>query len=639
MRTSTKFYNDFFEQEMTQEILDRVETMFKELSSSLDAKLGGNLEQKKMCLSPTEFLRQFKTVYDLPLQGFVGFQEGLLLDFLEKQSVENASQIIILTKCFHLLADWLHLMFYHQNVYYQNGFSSESLLKPVMLGSFFNNHFYAIRKTILDIWKDILYGTGSTSEFILVLDILKNHNSQYIIDRFLPELQDLVVQSFKIQSEYSFMEEVVEFIERIDSVLKLPCFLNTLFYEGFMEKFRWHWILPRDLGLRDKWIRAIEKRQKTRWYVVYKFVGITGKNNDRWWKDHSTHFSKKWRFSSLEEILSDVNFQKYCISQIETEKLNWHSILDNDLACLFRTRTELYSHLVLEIDRGLRNHQEGIIEKWKVLLEYCQDRELFCRLYQEKLRERLIGFDADPDLDGEANQLNQLEVFCGRSFLLNLRLMVTDTRKADKGHDIKVFVISRVGWGIDSNPFRHVETPSYLDGNIQLNSIRIEHLYHLGDVVLTAEYKGERSQIQMYPIQAIALLSLQRENKKIVGIEEVYEGLERDGLLFKREEEWKIRPQLPSVQKCSKWIWKQDTTIKKETSCGFVLEDFHIDAMITRHLKKHRTVHHGSLMQVLGFRFPEVIGTTRFKNRIHELMEREYIRRAESDPSVYEFIP
>ena len=63
-----------------------------------------------------------------------------------------------------------------------------------------------------------------------------------------------------------------------------------------------------------------------------------------------------------------------------------------------------------------------------------------------------------------------------------------------------------------------------------------------------------------------------------------------------------------------------------------------MDAFIVRHMKHYRSVSHESLMNVLTDRFPEIEEKLLFKQRIHDLIGKDYIQRSDQDQSIYEYV-
>lgn len=641
---SWKKINSENKMENTDLLWVQIEPFFQNQMKRIQENIKGEKKESKDFL-PEDFHGLYEMVYEATKNwswsdsSQIVFKEyQWLSDFLEKQTLENPDQLQKIHQGFHLLADWLYLLFYHQNKKHFQFFSTQCVFASNLFGMFLEKNQEWILAQLLDLWK-ILCEDPSSISYISSFKTIWKICQDSSIPLILNLRMELIIESlvFIKKSQREGKDFILDTIKSFHHCRKI---FDTLwednYHEQFIEMFREICMESLELDTKALWITVLEE-QSDKWEDLFEFLAIY-ENNEVWWNYHSTHFRQKWKSCSFEQMVEEIYFQWKCMEKLEENypHAHWRHILTLDTEAIWCYRKDLYEHCNLALHKNILERKET--EPFLKVAYYCKEKEVFCSIYQTYLRQRLIGtLGFEPNLLRELYNLKLLEIYFGKSMLLNLFLMVKQREKA-QNENANVFFFSKFAWGIEKNPYEHIPIPEFLQIEKKDYSFKVESFLQYGSATLTAYLGKEQRDVLMFPIQAFIITRIQKKQPFIEGIDEIYLGLEKDGLICKNaSNQYVLSEGLPTIQQCSLWDPPKAKTPSVEEKV-FVLEDFHIDAFIIRHLKTHKKVHHDSLLKLCGMRFPQVETSCRFKKRIEDLINKDYIERFSEDSSVYVYL-
>lgn len=614
--------------------LDKVKTFFSQFSKEVKIKLKkGSVTYS---FSKTEWERLHEMLYQETRKSkdteyLVRFQHDILLEFLEDEfeTLENFFRIF---DGFHLLADTLHFLFYHANQRHFHFYSGNSVLSTYVMESYIEKHYELLTRESVQSFEDLLLGREKEKNKIALKKIWE------IFSRISPRLSN--------HFQYVLFDSVLRFIDPKQEDFEgiIACVRNVrkpfhLIWKpedwvNFLGVLRSRHIKGNKSNYTVKWIRAIESQHG--WEDIYEFIEIAGLQ-EIIWEAHKKHFLMRWKTFPFDDMVKEVEFQAECYEALSSHE--WKSSLHEVLSKIFVCRPDFDAFVIEKIHQSLlAGKGMGI---WKKYLAYRQDKDTWLNLYQSKLRERLLEiYDYSPNIEQEKQSLKELETFFEPTNLLNLKVMINNMDVCMK-EPVHVFVLNKFVWGITKNPFACVRLPSFLElKKIPNQMVRLEILFNMGSVVLRGKYERTSLDILMYPIQAVILLGIQNNEPEYENIEEVYEGLAKDGLIMKTNGKWRFCSEPPSIVKCSRWSEKvvEKKLNQVQTEHRIEPENFHLDAFLCRLMKNHRQLHHDELLHFFLERFPCLTkgGEEKFENRINNLMEREFICK---ENRVYNYIP
>lgn len=617
------------------EIWGLIEPHFQKLKISLSDKLRGkglhsfpftkegyNQVYKELYKKTNKiFQQESSTKHD-----WIRLQKEALESFFLLDDIYYTSSFtwIYIYDALSFLGDWLQLMLYPIN--YKFNISVQHICDDIY-SHFLNQKREVFQSVLYNQWSSIIKNFEITSIPVIfmrkMIGLCKKLDVELCIDIF-----ECTIQLFS--GEEKELEIVLERLERLRPIFHF--FFTNREWHIFLQKIRPIWMF--DEYSKHLWIKALSQFDEPKVFLLINYRSYFDNSID-FWKFYSNRLMEKWVNAKLSTILTDYQFQQKCISQIKPNQpiffqKEWETNSNNVLKQIFIKRKEFYKEIVENIQRDFD------FQKWMVFLPFLMEKELFLNEYHSLLRSRLLE-NENMDLKREYNCLEALQNYIERGSLLNFLLMVKETERVATGN-IRVYVISKIAWGIEKNPFSQVALPAFLEMSIPKESkLKIEHLLHLGSVLMKVVWGKKSKEIKMLPIQALILIHLQHKNKfDTKGLENVFASLEKDKLVTRKKETWILNSGLPSIDQCSA-IEEKELKPNNHINDENFVEDYHIDAKIMYWLKKEKQIHHSILINKLKEHFMKE-HVERFKKRIENLMEKEYLDRSEEDSCVYLYL-
>jgi hypothetical protein len=283
------------------------------------------------------------------------------------------------------------------------------------------------------------------------------------------------------------------------------------------------------------------------------------------------------------------------------------------------------------LDKKIRRGEGCGEEVW--IFEALADKDLFMDHYREAMKARLLE-NYDVPLSIEKAWIDTWRGRMGVAYVLHLGNMVYDIHHARErngaGARTTVSVLSAVSWRLSKEPSSIVyRVPALIRSDLDAflasysRDKRLDVIHALGTVVLRGFYDSGVYNLTMSPPQAMYLLDEAREDDGGGGYDEALrasciEVLDRSFVSARRN----IR--LPKVVRAS--TFTTATTTAYDRNHG-------IDAALVRIMKARRVVAHADLVALLDANVRQI------KQRIEDLIAREYISRDEADPKIYHYVP
>lgn len=556
-----------------------------------------------------------------------------IVRFLENQEMTCLYDILLVYKGLSLICRWFNIIFYH----------TQLLLNTDLIPSQFLTCFYLQKKQNILIelfseeWQKILEDRFVDKNRLQQICFMMNETSPSMVNTLTFLLSHQTIRFYKPIVENTSVQDYPALVVRIYNTQKE----QFQFYWGekktkfFIQLLTRVWILPfieQQTNPFQVWFDAIPHSDVRLLKDVATFYSLAG--IPTWWDSHSSYFSKRWNQIGFKELIHEIKLHEKLSKEVEI--LRWKLVLRNDINRLFQSKPDILYNIMEEIHFTIMKQEP--IEFWLNLIAFSSQKDVIFSLYHNYLKQRLFGEDCS--LEKEGDYIKDMRIFFGDSLCLNLNLMLKERIDVATNGCIDWIRISKVAWDM-KNPYSFVKPPAFLIFERDLpSSCKEEYLFHVGMVHLMYGYHPEQM-VKMLPIQALVLLSIQGDFEfEMKGLETVLTGLEKDGLIEKQQQQWKICSFLPRIKECSPIPTQISFTTVLSDQNGHVnvVEDFHVDAFLVSMLKKHKSLSHTHLLAQFKKHWDQ-LDTTLFKQRVHALIQREYIERDPAQPSVYRYIP
>lgn len=324
------------------------------------------------------------------------------------------------------------------------------------------------------------------------------------------------------------------------------------------------------------------------------------------------------------------------------------------------------------------------------LFSYLIDKDLFAEFYRKQLATRLLT-QRSASSDAEKSMIGKLKLLMGAQFTSKLEGMFNDMRNAQEhlvdfqnfrqqrhmaldGIDFTVQTLTTGFW--PSYPMDDLKLPSVLQGcldafrvyyDTKTNNRKLRWIHDLGVVTLGSNFAKRRLDLVVSTVQATILLQFQDGAADEFTIDELmrFTGLQPDvikqtlkslvsgkvkilvktpadgyatshrmrvNLAFQSAQ---IRVRVPNAI-------RKTTTKDRENASSAVQEDrkHAMEANIVRIMKARKTLTHMQLMtevsqQLMTFFSPD---PRAIKQRIEDLIQREYMKRDDDKSNVYHYL-
>lgn len=335
--------------------------------------------------------------------------------------------------------------------------------------------------------------------------------------------------------------------------------------------------------------------------------------------------------------------------------------------------------------------EEELEEKLKLCIElfcFMTDKDMFAEIYRDMLSKRLLNKRSVSN-DVEKSMIGRMKHICGAPFTSKLEGMLNDFAVGEDMHrefgehlakckteglalpyDFQVQVLTTGFW--PAQKLREINLPVAMSEGISVFSqwytARFNHrllkwVYTLGDVTIVGSYEKKKYNIVLTTIQGLVLMSFSGDSsvqsfedvKQRLGIAEV-EVLKRilhslscgkHKLLIKSptsksvstNDTFQVNPKFTEKLR----TFRVPMASLDDTNAAPAVHEsrgFAIDAAIVRIMKARRRLSHNDLINEVFHQLryfqpqPKMV-----KQRIEQLIEREYLKRDENDNKMYEYLP
>jgi len=351
----------------------------------------------------------------------------------------------------------------------------------------------------------------------------------------------------------------------------------------------------------------------------------------------------------------------------------------------FSSRGQLISILARAMDHELRvqNHattdsleENPRVESLLCLFEFLPDKDVFQAQYRHLLRLRLL--EGNVPLDYERTMLDMLRQKMGSSYILSLRTMVNDVQNhRDRGSSVfcgtmvDLMVISGIAWGASRETWQTLQYPGHLHQRIQSlheelggENKRFDMVTQWGKVTLRAHLSCHKyHDLNMSSLQAVVCMMLPRTESDLIENVFVHDTeREKQGhmvraalkslsgskfpLLIKdpKTDQWCLNTSMENRRRniVVPKVHLSSSITNSDSSSTTALEldrEMILDSIMMRIMKSRRTLEHSQLLmetrnQIQLFS-PEV---SMMKKRIQSLLERDYLRRDETQNHIYHYV-
>eukprot|EP00164_Ancoracysta_twista_P002994 GFYU01003990.1.p1 GENE.GFYU01003990.1~~GFYU01003990.1.p1 ORF type:complete len:730 (-),score=273.89 GFYU01003990.1:441-2630(-) len=327
---------------------------------------------------------------------------------------------------------------------------------------------------------------------------------------------------------------------------------------------------------------------------------------------------------------------------------------------------------------------EEVLDKVVRLFSYLSDKDMFVEYYRKQLAKRLLLQRYNDD--SERSMIQKLKVRCGTQFTSKLAGMITDMNLSKDmqnafanslsepmGYDVSVHVLTTGFWPTYKTD--GLILPQELTGAIEkfkaFYNSRTSHrtlrwIHAVGQVVLKSSFGGRTYELNVSTYQACILLLFNTQDSYTFGdickaLQISHEDLKRyvvymiqkkcqifrkepAGKEIKEDDQLIINPAFKSDKrkiKIPQAIAKISAEEKEQTKKVVDDDRKHaIEAAIVRVMKSRKTLDHEHLVmevtQQLGHHF--TVQPKTIKQRIEDLIAREYLERSEQNSKAYNYL-
>jgi hypothetical protein len=265
------------------------------------------------------------------------------------------------------------------------------------------------------------------------------------------------------------------------------------------------------------------------------------------------------------------------------------------------------------------------------IFEALADKDLFMEHYREAMKARLLE-NYDVPLTIEKEWIDAWRGRMGVAYVLHLGNMVQDIHQARErngggGARTTVSVLSAVSWRLSKEPSSIVyRVPPLIQSDLDAflasysRDKRLDVIHALGTVVLRGFYDSGVYNLTMSPPQAMYLLDEARDD-------DVYDEALRASCMEVLDRSFVSARRNIRLSK----VVRASTSTTATTTADD--RNHAIDAAVVRIMKARRVVAHADLVVLLDADVRQI------KQRIEDLIGREYISRDEADPKIYHYVP
>lgn len=332
------------------------------------------------------------------------------------------------------------------------------------------------------------------------------------------------------------------------------------------------------------------------------------------------------------------------------------SILCEHWRAVFQTKALCW--YIRHIDRQIRKRDEELTVD---LIPFIDNKDIFIRDYYTLMAQRMVE---NPTMYLEEKMLETIREHMGNSQVCPIETLLRETKQSlelhrEYGTNIHVFVWSRCY--VSDIPIQY-KTPEFIESSheryasfyrARYGNLRLKLLFGAGRVWLRATYELKRTyELEMDEVQAHILLCLERYHTLSEDelVRHVMDGGDADlsshldslaGLVHCRDnKEWAINPHFHSKRRCiSLPRPKRRSVTNTSTQSILTNRQFVVDSAIVRIMKTRRILSHSDLIVETSQSIQQFVADVRFiKERIENLIEKEYLERNADDHRVYHYV-
>eukprot|EP00037_Helgoeca_nana_P013850 m.127877 g.127877 ORF g.127877 m.127877 type:complete len:741 (-) comp22263_c0_seq1:976-3198(-) len=374
--------------------------------------------------------------------------------------------------------------------------------------------------------------------------------------------------------------------------------------------------------------------------------------------------------------------------------------LNTAFGAVINTHARISEYLSIYIDHAIRNHLkdqtsgdiEEIFDRAIRLFRLLREKDVFERYYKQHLARRLLLVRSSSD-EAERMVISRLKAECGTQFTSRFEQMFKDIQISDDNMrefkeasggalakvigklDLDVRVLTTVMWPTQQAvvctlpPALHTATQAYEDWYLAKHTGRkLTWQTSLGTMTLQARFPKGNKVLSVSTVQGLLLvlfndadgpLSVESlEAQTGLGLQHMSRALQslalgKHRVLTKSGEGTEVASadtfevnleftaKMTKIKIASVGVVKENVPERQVTQ-DRVDEDRRLlmEASIVRVMKHRRTLHHNELVieatKMLASRFQPTPQS--LKKRIERLIDADYLRRSESEASVYEYV-
>ncbi|KAH3686489.1 hypothetical protein WICPIJ_002528 [Wickerhamomyces pijperi] len=384
----------------------------------------------------------------------------------------------------------------------------------------------------------------------------------------------------------------------------------------------------------------------------------------------------------LRYLSTDANVQK----TIET---SFTSVLNPAAAAAATSRlSEFLSYYIDEFIKKSKDSNDteisAFLDNAIVIFRFIKDKDVFEKFYKNHLAKRLLKAQSEKDDDLERMLIDRFRNEIGSTFTAKLEGMFKDIHlsrelSAKFNHkNLHVSVLTKTFWPIQPTETSSlINLPSVLE-DLQsqftqyytncFNGRNIQWVYNFGTVDIRVKFTKKLHELNCSIYCGVIILLFQefeqityKELKQVTQIPEAE--LKRALLSLSVAQRTRVLLKSPMSKefqdddvfkfnynftapltkvKILTVITKQDTDATRSETLKETETDrkYEVDAMIVRVMKSNKTLSHRELIEEIiklsAKRFEPSVGF--IKKRVEMLIEREYLRRDETDSKVYHYL-
>ena len=593
-----------------------------------------------------------------------------IIIFCSKFKIHTLHDIINHFKGFKLLLKWFHCFFHHLNR--MNMRVCDQLPVHLQMKKILNDYYIIpqqqyIIELICSQWSAIRKSNYTIDNVLIEIMSIINDVSFTIYPNiehhyFLKTCDhiSLVIEDWHQKEDYlKCMYNMVHFLNL--ETYMVQTYLNdyqedyimTLFRSWIINPYYHHFLNDKTYG----W-KALLRSGGHKNNIIIGYEFFSSVNDVSVWVETYKEFVQEELIyiNKNADVITALHtflvYQENLLYNILPHKKVIHTLitqLHNGIENLFKSNPHLILQLVQTLEKYLRKkNNQNILQQLCSLICFCYDKETFHSHYKTLFRKRLLL--SLYYYDNEKNVLDYLCCKIGKSFALNLMVMLDEIRHKKKScGNVSLYKLSKVAWDIEKEKSLKYKIPLKIKEKLdalstewkqQINPImKLDLLLSQGNVVISGQYVSGCYEFVMNPIQAIVLLVLENHHysrQSLLNILEipddnehnvdgVLESLLRCGLIIYVDEKWSWN----NFYSCkSSRIIVPPISVKKISANNANDEskkraNYTIETLIVRTLKKNKSMCYKNIIQLVMDNVDTDNKT--IKQIIEYLIEREYI--------------